>query len=87
MEYKMTVASPYPTSYGRELARLLTAAVVNRRFCQLLLTNPETALSTGYNGESFRLASEEKDLVLSIQAQSLAEFARQLSRPRAPNIL
>jgi hypothetical protein len=79
----MEMPSIYPTppsSYGRELSRLLTAAVVNQRFRQLLLTNPETALASGYNGESFRLASEEKDLVLSIRAISLADFAMQLTR-------
>lgn len=74
----MTIAIFYPTS-GRELSRLLTAAVVNRRFCHLLLTNPETALASGYNGEAFRLGSDEQKLVLSIQAHSLADFARQLA--------
>lgn len=74
----MNIPSNYPT-YGRELSRLLTAAVVNRKFCQLLLSNPETALSSGYHGEAFRLGNEEKQRILSIQAQSLADFARQLA--------
>jgi hypothetical protein len=74
----MNIPSNYPTN-GRELSRLLTAAVVNRRFCQLLLSNPETALASGYHGEAFRLGSEEKKRILSIQAQSLADFARQLA--------
>jgi hypothetical protein len=81
----MNLISPYASiqpKNGGELSRLLTAAVVNRGFCNLLLTNPATALARGYNGESFRLASEEQDLVLSIQAQSLAEFARQLTGSR-----
>lgn len=71
-----------PPSSGSELSRLLTAAVVNRGFCKLLLTNPASALEKGYNGESFRLGREEHDLVLSIHAKSLADFARQLYRSR-----
>jgi hypothetical protein len=73
-----------PSNSGSELSRLLTAAVVNRGFCKLLLTNPATALERGYNGETFRLGREEQDLILSIQAQSLADFARQLDGSRTP---
>jgi hypothetical protein len=71
-----------PPNSGSELSRLLTAAVVNRGFCKLLLTNPATALERGYNGESFRLGREEHDLILSIRAQSLADFAMQLNGSR-----
>jgi len=74
-------ASPLPTSMnGRELSRLLSAAVVNQRFCRLLLTSPATALETGYNGESFRLEKEDQELILSIQAKNLSDFARQLTK-------
>jgi hypothetical protein len=68
-----------------ELSRLITAAVVNREFCHLLLANPALALATGYSGESFRLAVEEQELVLSIRATSLADFAMQLARDRNGN--
>jgi hypothetical protein len=61
-----------------ELNRLLSAAVVNQRFCQLLLTEPETALGLGFNGESFALPAHEKSLVLSIQATTLQSFTQQL---------
>jgi hypothetical protein len=64
---------------GKELSRLITAAVVNRQFCNLLLANPAMALATGYNGEAFHLASEEQELVASIRATSLADFAKQLT--------
>jgi hypothetical protein len=67
---------------GSELSRLLTAAVINRGFCKLLLSNPASALERGYNGESFRLGREEHELILSIRAKSLAEFAMQLSVSR-----
>jgi hypothetical protein len=62
----------------KEISRLLTAAVINQRFCRLLLANPANALACGYNGESFRLGSDVENRVLSIQAKSLAEFASQL---------
>ena len=65
---------------GKELSRLITAAVVNRQFCNLLLTNPAMALATGYNGEDFHLATEEQELIASIRATSLADFAKQLTK-------
>lgn len=70
---------------GKELSRLLTAAVVNQRFCRLLLSNPERAVNGGYHGEPFRLAREERDRILSIRAKSLADFARQLTDSRNGN--
>lgn len=68
-----------------ELSRLITAAVVNQKFCNLLLTNPAMALATGYGGESFRLPKEEQTLILSIRATSLADFATQLAESRNGN--
>lgn len=62
-----------------ELSRLISAAVVNQEFCSLLLSNPARALAAGYYGERFHLASQEEQLVLSIQAATLAEFAKQLA--------
>lgn len=66
----------------RELSRLLTAAVINMRFRNLLLSSPQKALESGYNGESFRLAAEDKSQIISIQALSLADFATQLNLNR-----
>jgi hypothetical protein len=68
-----------PLPNGKELSRLITAAVVSQEFCHLLLTDPAVAMSTGYNGQSFQLAIEEEELVLSIRATSLADFAKQLT--------
>jgi hypothetical protein len=62
------------------MSRLITAAVVNQEFCNLLLTDPGMAVATGYNGEAFHLATEEQELVLSIRATSLADFAKQLTK-------
>lgn len=62
-------------SMNKEVNKLLTAAVVSKAFCQLLLTNPAQALEDGYNGMRFALTSQEKELLLSIQATSLPELA------------
>ena len=62
------------------ICRLLAAATVNPSFCRLLLEDPEQALRTGYQEESFLLTGEERNLILSIRADSLENLARQLSR-------
>jgi hypothetical protein len=61
------------------LSRLFEAAVVNRQFCQLLLSQPETALRQGYMGHSFDLTFEEQALIISVQANSLPDLAHQLT--------
>lgn len=65
--------------YNGELSRLITAAVVNQKFCNLLLASPAIALAAGYNGESFRLTPGEQELVVSIRASSLTDFAIQVT--------
>jgi hypothetical protein len=55
---------------------------VSREFCNLLLADPAVALATGYNGEAFHLATEEQELIASIRATSLADFAQQLTTSR-----
>lgn len=67
-----------PTACSPELSRLISAAVVNKAFCRLLLRDPAAALESGYLGESFRLPPNERALVLSIQASSLADFVNLL---------
>lgn len=62
----------------QEYSRILTAAVINLQFRQLLLSNPAKAIDSGYGGESFQLAREEKKRVAAIRATSLADFASQL---------
>jgi hypothetical protein len=67
------------TSHSSAISRLLAAAVVNKNFRNLLLTNPSLALDQGYQGESFPLNYNERILVLSIQADNLRDFARQVT--------
>ncbi|MEW6405085.1 MAG: hypothetical protein AB1649_25085 [Chloroflexota bacterium] len=62
------------------LSRIFAAAVVNRQFCELLLRDPHEALRKGYLGETFDLSKEERDLLVSIRAQSLSDLARQVNR-------
>ena len=66
---------PHPSG---AVSRLLAAAVINKGFCDLLLTDPPQALAQGYQGEIFPLDSNEKNLVLSIQADNLSDFALQI---------
>jgi hypothetical protein len=63
-----------------EISRLLAAAVVNPQFCHLLLNDPALALQTGYQGEDFYFSDDERDQILSIRADSLADLADQLAR-------
>jgi hypothetical protein len=88
-EVRITSLHPAAASYasntmrnGKELSRLISAAVVSREFCNLLLADPAVALATGYNGEAFHLAIEEQELITSIRATSLADFAQQLTISR-----
>jgi hypothetical protein len=73
---------PLIANHRREINRLITAAAVSTRFCDLLLSTPDLAIAAGYNGEGFFLSPEEKTLVLSIRAATLAEFAQQLLEGR-----
>jgi len=63
-----------------EYSRILSAAVINQRFRNLLLNDPDQAVSCGFNGESFDLSSKEKDDLSSLKGLSLADFASQLAR-------
>lgn len=76
---EMATSAPLSMAH-QEYSRILTAAVINFQFRQLLLTNPGKAIESGYGGESFYLAREEKKRVAEIRATSLADFASQLSQ-------
>lgn len=61
-----------------ESNRLVAVAVINKRFRQLLLTEPPQAIEAEYEGEAFHLSPIEREAVLSIKAESIEEFAEQL---------
>lgn len=77
--FEATTTRP-PATLSKNLNRLLSAAVVNPRFQQLLLADPITALKMGYNGERFHLTPPEYAVVTSLRANSIREFATQLLR-------
>jgi len=79
-ESPISLAFQDPLEKHLEICRLLAAAVVNPGFCQMLLTRPELALEHGYQGESFSLDEQERALVVSVRADSLADLARQIGR-------
>ncbi len=60
------------------LSSVFAAAVVNQRFREQLLSNPELALRQGYLGKSFSLSQEEKSLIVSTNAKSLTDLAQQV---------
>lgn len=62
-----------------ELTRLISVAIISQRFRDLLLHDPARALDAGFHGQQFRLTPEQRELVLSIQAVSLTDFAAQLA--------
>ncbi len=71
----------HPTSYEeQELCRLLSAAVINARFCQALLNNPAQAVANGFRGEKFHIGKENSQRLAGIRAKSLADFASQLTQ-------
>ncbi len=65
--------------HDQEYSRLLSAAVINRNFCNMLLSNPAEAITNGYSGEKFNLSKDAEERVASIHASSLQEFAAKLS--------
>jgi hypothetical protein len=58
-----------------ELNRLLSAAVVSKSFRNMLLTNPEIAVASGYQGETFNLSPEDQNWLYSIRSASLVDLA------------
>lgn len=69
----------YAQESSREYSRIISAAVINQKFCELLLSNPARALNNGFSGESFNLRDDERARVSAIHADTLSEFAAKLS--------
>jgi len=66
-------------SSSRGLDLLFAAAVVNRKFRQMLLTDPEAALTQGYLGETFEVSERERERITSTRARSLKELAKKVT--------
>lgn len=52
--------------------------MVNQNFREMLLNDPEAALQGGYLGRDFALSREETFLIVSINAKSLTDLAKQI---------
>lgn len=63
---------------------VLAAAVVNKDFRKLLLTDARTAIDQGYLGESFLLSEKDAELIRSIRAKDLPDFAKQINNVIRP---
>jgi len=79
--YSVSTHDSYPS---RESLRVLSAAVVSSRFRQMLLSDPRRAINSGYAGETFHMDENEIAWMASFRAESLAEFARQMSEVPYP---
>lgn len=60
------------------LSSLFAAAVVSSSFRDMLLKDPEKALKQGYLGKTFRLSQADASLIVSLNAKSLADLAKQV---------
>lgn len=63
----------------REISYLLSAAVVNRRFAECLLTDRARALDVGYQGRAFQFSRADREQILGIRASTVQEFAAELA--------
>jgi len=70
--------APAPKRSG--LHRLFAAAIVNSRFREKLLCEPESALEGGYLGQTFSLTDQEQAIVRRIRAKDLTDFAQKVNQ-------
>lgn len=59
----------------REISYMLSAAAVSRKFAEMLLVDRARALDVGYQGRSFQFCAADRDMILSIRAATVQEFA------------
>jgi hypothetical protein len=67
---------PQDTHTG--LSGLFAAAVVSQSFREMLLNDPEKALRQGYLGKGFGLSQADASLIISLNAKSLPDLAKQV---------
>jgi hypothetical protein len=69
---------PQDTHAG--LSGLFTAATVSKSFRDMLLNDPEKALKQGYLGKGFGLSQADAALIVSLNAKSLPDLAKQVTQ-------
>lgn len=69
------------TRVGRstEISKVISAAVINKSFREMLLDHPGLALNQGFGGQNFYLTDDEKAVICSIKATNLSDFSRALT--------
>jgi hypothetical protein len=67
-----------PQDQHAGLSSLFAAAVVSQGFREMLLQDPERALAQGYLGKGFGLSQADASLIVSLNAKTLADLARQV---------
>ncbi len=60
------------------VSAVFAAAVVSQSFRSLLLRDPEAALRQGYMGKRFALSAEDASLIVSLNAATLGDLAKQV---------
>jgi hypothetical protein len=60
--------------------RLFAAAVVSDQFRNTLLRAPEEALANGYLGQTFPLTDQERNIIKTIRAENLTDFAQKFNQ-------
>jgi hypothetical protein len=68
--------NPEDTHSG--LSGLFAAATVSKSFRDMLLSDPERALKQGYLGKGFGLSQADAALIVSLNAKSLPDLAKQV---------
>ncbi len=67
-----------PEEHHSGLSGLFAAAAVSTSFREMLLRDPEEALRQGYLGKGFGLSQADASLIVSLNATSLADLAKQV---------
>ena len=82
LDVNSTVSFNYraPVAKRSGLHRLFAAAIVNSQFRETLLCEPDSALASGYLGQSFSLTDQEMNIVRTVRAKDLTDFAQKVNQ-------
>lgn len=69
-----------PSAERSGLHRLFAAAIVSDQFRTMLLNEPEAALAGGYLGQTFALTDQEKEIIQTVRANNLTDFAQKVNQ-------
>jgi hypothetical protein len=69
-----------PSVTRTALHQLFAAAIVSDQFRTTLLREPEEALAKGYLGQTFPLSDQERQIIETVHAENLADFAQKVNK-------